>query len=74
MKFIFEDRDGDETYKGWKYPPKTKPMEFSSLEEFVKWSMEVGLPRHEFVPPNGYAGGSLNRTPYWMVYCQGGYD
>ena len=74
MKFIFEDRDGDETYKGWKYPPKTKPMEFSSLEEFVKWSMKVGLPRHEFVPPNTPGSPYFNDTPYWMVYCQGGYD
>ena len=74
MKFIFEDRDDDQTYKGWKYPPHTEPMEFSSLEEFVEWSVEVGLPRHKFVPPNGYARGEQNRTPYWLVYCEGGYD
>jgi hypothetical protein len=74
MKFIFEDRDDDQTYKGWKYPPHTEPMEFSSLEEFVKWSLEVGLPRHTFIPPNECGGSPANPTPYWLVYCSGGYD
>jgi hypothetical protein len=75
MKFVFWDRDGyDKTYEGWKYPPQTNPVEFSSLEEFVEWSVEVGLPRHTFVPPNGYARGKQNRTPYWLVFCEGGYD
>lgn len=72
MKFIFEDRDDDQTYKGWKYPPHTEPMEFSCLGWFVKWSLEVGLPRHTFIPPND--GAKMNRTPYWMVYCFGDYD
>ena len=70
MKFVFCDRDCNETYEGWKYPPQTNPVEFSSLEEFVEWSVEVGLPRHTFVPPNG----KQNRTPYWLVFCQSDYD
>jgi hypothetical protein len=74
MKFIFLDRDGNETYKGWKYPSQSTPMEFPSLEKFVEWSVEVELPRHTFIPPNGYAGGYQNKTPYWMVYCESGYD
>lgn len=74
MKFVFYDRDKDKTYEGWKYPPQTDPVEFSSLEEFVEWSVEVSLPRHTFVPPNSYASGKENRTPYWLVFCESDYD
>ena len=76
MKFVFYDRYDNKTYEGWKYPPHTDPVEFSSLEEFVEWSVEVDLPRHTFVPPNGCYGcyGGQNRTPYWLVFCESGYD
>jgi hypothetical protein len=75
MKFVFYDRYDHETYEGWKYPPQTNPVEFSSLEEFVEWSVEVGLPRHTFVPPNGcYGYREQNQTPYWLVFCESGYD
>jgi hypothetical protein len=77
MKFIFDDRDSEETYKGWVYPPEDKPVEFSSLEEFVLWTKKVGLPRHSFVPPGGRIDskyGGRNRSEYWLVFCEGGYD
>ena len=77
MKFIFKDRDCKETYNGWKYPPETSPVEFSSLEEFTAWSKDVGLPRFEFVPPGGRSGDGFphtNKSPHWMVYCMSSYD
>ena len=75
MKFIFGDRDSDKTYEGWVYPPEDKPVEFSSLEEFVLWTAKVGLPRHSFVPLGGrHESGGHNDSEYWLVFCESSYD
>ena len=71
MKFIIKDRYGHLS------DFKDKVFEFESLEEFVKWSVQVELPRFIFVPPHSKVFldyGHQNITDNWMIYCYSGYD
>ena len=71
MKFTIQDRDGGlDEFEG-------KVFEFQTLEEFAKWTAQVELPRHTFIPPhflNHYGHPPSNPTENWLVYCESSYD
>ncbi len=71
MKLTIQDRNGNlDELEG-------KVFEFQTLEEFAKWTVQVDLPRHTFVPPHfltpRYSCPS-NPTDNWLVYCESDYD
>lgn len=71
MKFVIKDR-----YSGCSPVPEDK-VEFENLEEFVKWSVQVNLPRFIFVPPHSTSFVDYryqNITDDWIIYCFSGYD
>ena len=71
MKFIIKDRYGHLS------DFEDEVFEFESLEEFVRWSVQVELPRFIFVPPHstGFMEyGFRNSTDDWIIYCYSGYD
>ena len=65
MKFSIRDRDSGSL---------SGEIEVDSLEDFVKWSIDVDLPRFFFVPPRGHAGGVYNDSDTTLIYCQSDYD
>lgn len=71
MKFIIKDLYGHLS------DFEDEVFEFESLEEFVRWSVQVELPRFIFVPPHskGFMEyGYQNITDNWMIYCYSDYD
>lgn len=86
MKYIIFDRDEIEIVDGkwhWRDEPTKYPLnkilEFDDLELFANWTVEVGLPRHRFIPPTADAYPSIrpgrsDLEDVWIIYCESGYD